>query len=71
MQLVDLFEQTAYPERTVLATAMMNDGVKSPLLSTIEDEKISVAQTREITLLAYRNAGREVALALPPREDGE
>ncbi len=71
VQLVDLFEQTAYPERTVLATAMMSDGVKSPLLSTIEDEKISVAQTREITLLAYRNAGREVALALPPREDGE
>lgn len=71
VQLIDLYEQTAYPERIVMATAIMNDGLRSPLLSSIEDEKVSVSQAREITMRAYRNAGKEVALSLPPREDGE
>ncbi len=46
IQLVDLYEQTAYPERIVMATAMMNDGLRSPLLSSIESEKVSVANAR-------------------------
>ncbi|MCL4305458.1 hypothetical protein KJZ99_06060 [bacterium] len=71
VQLIDLYEQTAYPERIVMATAMMNDGLRSPLVSTIEKEKLSVERAREITLKAYQNAGREVALSLPPREEGE
>ncbi len=71
VQLVDLYEQTSYPERTIMATADLNDGLRSPLLSTVEKEKISVSQAREATMKAYRNAGREVALSLPPKEDGE
>lgn len=71
IQLIDLYEQSAYPERIVMATAMMNDGLRSPLLSSLEKEKVSVSQAREITMRAYRNAGREAALSLPPREDGE
>lgn len=71
IQLIDLYEQTAYPERIVMATAVMNDGLRSPLLSTVEKEKVSAVRAREITLAAYRNAGREVSLSLPPREEGE
>jgi hypothetical protein len=71
VQLVDLVEQKAYVERTVLATAMMNDGLRSPFLSTVENEKVSMSQAREVTKRVYRNAGREVALSLPPREVGE
>lgn len=71
VQLVDLFEQTAYPERTIMATAILNDGLRSPLISTLEKEKLSVARAREITLRAYEVAGREVSLSLPPREEGE
>ncbi|MCB9357663.1 MAG: hypothetical protein H6505_03730 [Calditrichaeota bacterium] len=71
VQLVDLFEQTAYPERIVMATALLNDGLRSPFVSTVEKEKLSAERKREITLRAYQNAGREVALSLPPREENE
>lgn len=67
VQLVDLVEQKAYVERTVMATAILNDGLRSPFLSTIESEKVTVTQAREVTKKVYRNAGREVALTLPPR----
>ncbi|MBK6765451.1 MAG: hypothetical protein IPG71_03745 [bacterium] len=71
IQLIDLFEQTAYPERMVLATAAKNDGLRSPLLSSVEKEKVSLERARETMLAAYQQAGREVSLSLPPRAEGE
>ncbi len=71
VQLIDLFEQTAYPERTVMATAILSDGLRSPLLSTVEKEKVSLSQAREVTMKVYRKAGQEVALTLPPSGEDE
>jgi hypothetical protein len=71
VQLVDLIELAAYPEQIIEASAIGKEGLRSPMLSSLEKEKLSLERVRELTLEAYRKAGVEIAIALPQRGEGE
>jgi hypothetical protein len=64
-QLVDLFDMKSYGEQIVEVTAVRKDGLRLPIMGTIEKDVLSTDDSRELTFQAYRNVGREIALLLP------
>jgi hypothetical protein len=64
-QLVDLFAMKSYGEQIVEVTAIYKEGIRLPIVATVEQDMLSTDDSRALTFMAYRNAGREISKQLP------